>query len=77
MMNQLVGMYNTEVKRAKSVKGTKMKFPKTAVIDGKLTILPTVDPSKLSWGKFKKYCKGKGLNVVGKKKVELLKELGL
>jgi len=31
----------------------------------------------LPWGKFKKYCNKQGLNIKGKRKAELLKELGL
>jgi len=65
MMNQLVGLYNTEVKK----QGDKMTFPKQE------KPCPTIDVTKLSWGKFKTYCKGKGLSVKGKSKKELLKEL--
>ena len=65
MMNQLVGLYNTEVKK----QGDKMTFPKQE------KPYPTIDVTKLSWGKFKTYCKGKGLSVQGKSKKQLLKEL--
>jgi len=87
MMNQLVGLYNTEVKK----QGDKMTFPKiTKLIDADEFLVDFnkedlkdlkdkfyPDPTKLSWGKFKTYCKGKGLSVKGKSKKELLKELGL
>lgn len=87
MMNQLVGRYNEEVKK----QGEKMTFPKITKLkdtdeyvvefdnkdlkNQKDKFYP--DPTKLSWGKFKTYCKGKGLSVKGKSKKKLLKELGL
>lgn len=67
MMNQLVGRYNEEIKN----QGEKMTFPKQD------KPCPTIDVNKLPWGKFKTYCKGKGLSVKGKSKKQLLKELGL
>ena len=78
MMNQLVGLYNTEVKKH----GDKMTFPKQDKVNNDYNDIdskpcPTIDVTKLSWGKFKTYCKGKGLSVKGKSKKELLKELGL
>ena len=87
MMNQLVGRYNEEVKK----QGDKMIFPKITklkdtdefIVDFNKEDLKNQkdkfypDPAKLSWGKFKTYCKGKGLSVKGKSKKQLLKELGL
>jgi len=89
MMNQLVGLYNTEVKK----QGDKMTFPKQDKPCPTIDVLKeekrvskelkyvwvdmngVTNPTNLSWGKFKTYCKDKGLSVVGKSKKELLKEL--
>ena len=71
MINQLVG----EIGRESKKKGKRMKFPKTAVIDGKIVIAINEDTSKMKWGVFKKYCTSKGIKVKGKKRTDLENEL--
>ena len=74
MMNQLSGAIDRDGQQpiALSPKIPKLKPKKKQ--DPKE---PKIDVKSMKWGELKTYCKEQGINTKGKKKVELLKELGI
>ena len=68
-------------KTALEMVGWTDKFPEEETVefkgvpDKKIAGYKVIDLTKMKWGAFKSYCKGKGLNVKGKTRAQLTEEL--